>query len=74
MLKYIANVLTGCRVFGSILLLFLLPLTMPFLKLNYAAIVVCAPATVSAIQEGVSLIKDGESKQSACDFLHDMIE
>ena len=40
-------------------LLFLLPLTIPFLSLKYSAIVVCAPATVAAIQEGY-LIRTGE--------------
>ena len=33
-------------------LLFLLPLTIPAVPLNYAAIVVCAAATSAAIQEG----------------------
>ena len=40
-------------------LLFLLPLTIPVLPLKYSAIVVCAPATVAAIQEGY-LIRTGE--------------
>lgn len=34
------------------LLLFLLPLTVSFVELNYTAMAVCAVATVSAIQEG----------------------
>ena len=34
------------------LLLFLLPLTLPFFELKYSAIVVCSIATCSAIQEG----------------------
>lgn len=38
-------------------ILFLLPLTMPFLKLQYTAVVVCAVATFSAIQEGIYVIK-----------------
>ena len=33
-------------------LLFLLPLTIPVLPLNYSALVVCAAATFAAIQEG----------------------
>ena len=33
-------------------LLFLLPLTIPAVPLNYAAIIVCAAATFAAIQEG----------------------
>jgi CDP-diacylglycerol--glycerol-3-phosphate 3-phosphatidyltransferase len=33
-------------------LLFLLPLTIPFVPLQYSAIVVCAAATLAAIQEG----------------------
>ena len=40
-------------------LLFLLPLTIPFLSLKYSAIVVCAIATFAAIQEG-HLIRTGE--------------
>ena len=39
------NKLTG-------LLLFLLPLTLPFIALQYSAVLVCAIATFSAIQEG----------------------
>jgi CDP-diacylglycerol--glycerol-3-phosphate 3-phosphatidyltransferase len=41
----VANKLTG-------LCLFLLPVTMPFVALQYSAPIVCAMATVSAIQEG----------------------
>ena len=37
------------------LLLFLLPLTISFVELTYSAIVVCAIATFSAIQEGIIL-------------------
>ena len=40
-------------------LLFLLPLTIPFLSLKYSAIVVCTLATFAAIQEGY-LIRTGE--------------
>ena len=40
------------------LLLFLLPLTTHFLKLNYIAIAVCSVATLSAIQEGFYIITD----------------
>ena len=40
------------------LLLFLLPLTAPFWKLNYTAIAVCSVATLSAIQEGFYVITD----------------
>ena len=39
------NKLTG-------LLLFLLPLTLPFIALQYSAVLVCAIATFSAIQDG----------------------
>ena len=41
------------------ILLFLLPLTIPVLPLKYSAIVICAIATFSAIQEG-HLIRTGE--------------
>lgn len=34
------------------LMLFLMPLTLSFIELKYSAVVVCAVATVSAIQEG----------------------
>ena len=40
------------------LLLFLLPLTIPFLELNYIARAVCSIATLSAIQEGFYIITD----------------
>ena len=44
------------------LLLFLLPLTISFVELKYAAIVVCSVATFSAIQEGVYVRTDRECK------------
>lgn len=44
------------------LLLFLLPLTISFVKLKYTAIVVCSIATFSAIQEGFYVIADREPK------------
>ena len=44
------------------LLLFLLPLTIPFVELKYTAIVVCSIATFSAIQEGVYVIVDSACK------------
>ena len=34
------------------LLLFLLPLTLSFIELNYSALVVCSVATIAAVQEG----------------------
>ena len=40
------------------LLLFLLPLTISFVKPEYMAVVVCAAATFSAIQEGFYVITD----------------
>ena len=54
-LHTIMNKVTG-------LLLFLLPLTTPFLELNYIAIVVCSIATLSAIQEGFYIITDSGPK------------
>lgn len=53
-LHTIMNKITG-------LLLFLLPLTIPFLKLKYTAIVVCSVATFSAIQEGYYVRKGRET-------------
>ena len=44
------------------LLLFLLPLTIPFVELKYTAIVVCSIATFSAIQEGFYIITDSGPK------------
>ena len=44
------------------LLLFLLPLTISFAEIKYTAIAVCSVATFSAIQEGVYVIVDSESK------------
>ena len=52
-LHTIMNKITG-------LLLFLLPLTIPFLKLKYTAIVVCSVATFSAIQEEYYIRKGRE--------------
>ena len=52
-LHTIMNKVTG-------LLLFLLPLAIPFWELNYFAITVCAIATLSAIQEGFYIITDRE--------------
>ena len=46
------------------LLLFLLPLTIPFGEWNYIAVVVCFIATFSAIQEGVYIITDSGPKES----------
>ena len=51
-LHTILNKLTG-------FLLFLLPLSLHFIELKYSAVVVCAAATVSAVQEGW-LMKKGE--------------
>ena len=52
MKKYIANIVTSCRLLGSVLLLFLLPLTLSFIELKYSSIVICSIATYAAIQEG----------------------
>ena len=49
-LHTILNKVTG-------LLLFLLPLTAAFVEFRYSAIAVCAVATVSAIQEGIYVVK-----------------
>ena len=54
-LHTIMNKVTG-------LLLFLLPLTLHFWKLNYIAIAVCSIATLSAIQEWFYVITDSEPK------------
>ena len=54
-LHTIMNKVTG-------LLLFLLPLTISFVKVKYIAIAVCSIATLSAIQEGVYVITDSEPK------------
>ena len=39
-------------------LLFLLPLTLPFLELKYSGGVVCVVATVAAVQEGYDIRKE----------------
>ena len=44
------------------LLLFLLPLTVSFAEPQYTAMVVCVAATFSAIQEGISVIRDNVCK------------
>ena len=51
-LHTILNKVTG-------LLLFLLPLTQPVVEFRYTSIAVCAVATVSAIQEGIYVLKKG---------------
>ena len=43
------------------LLLFVLPLTLSFVELKYRSIVVCAVATVSAVQESICIIKREDS-------------
>ena len=40
-------------------LLFLLPLTVPIVDFRYSSMAVCAVATVSAIQEGMYIVKKG---------------
>ena len=52
-LHTIMNKVTG-------LLLFLMPLTISFVKLNYTAIAVCFVATISAIREGLYVLNDSE--------------
>ena len=47
-----ANLITGLRIICSIDLLFVLPLTLPFINLKYSALAVCLFATFAAIQEG----------------------
>ena len=54
-LHMVMNKITG-------LMLFLLPLTIPFVELNCIAITVCTIATLSAIQEGFYVITDSEPK------------
>ena len=54
-LHTIMNKVTG-------LLLFLLPLIISFMELEYIAIAVCSIATISAIQEGFYVITDSEPK------------
>ena len=51
MLHTIMNKVTG-------FLLFILPLTMPFVKIKYTAIPVCTVATFAAIQEGYFIIQN----------------
>ena len=54
-LHTIMNKITG-------LLLFLLPLTMSFIELEYGSIVVCSLATFAAIQEGFCITKNCKNK------------
>ena len=54
-LHTIMNKVTG-------LLLFLLPLTIPFVELKYTAVVVCSIATLSAVQEWFYVITDSAPK------------
>ena len=50
--EHMANLITGLRIICSIALLFVLPLTLPFINLKYSALAVCLVATFAAIQEG----------------------
>ncbi len=54
-LHTIPNKLTG-------LLLFLLPLTLPFVEVRYSSIVVCSIATFAAIQEAVYIATNCENR------------
>lgn len=45
-------------------LLFLLPLTVSFIEIKYSAIAVCTTATLSAIQEGVYILRCCKSQQA----------
>lgn len=45
-------------------LLFVLPLTFPFIDLKYTAFVVCAVATFAAIQEGY-MIRTGQAEEDS---------
>ena len=44
------------------LLLFLLPLTLPFIEAKYSSVIVCFIATFAAIQEGVYVATNWENK------------
>ena len=52
-LHTVMNKITGA-------LLFLLPLTLQFVELKYSSAVVCSMATISAIQEGFLLQREGK--------------
>ena len=54
-LHTIPNKITG-------LLLFLLPLTLPFVEVRYSSIVVCSIATFAAIQEAVYIAENRENR------------
>ena len=45
------------------LLLFLFPLTLPFLKVQYSAPLICGIATVAAIQEGIYINSDKDNRR-----------
>ena len=59
MKKHIANIITSCRIIFSLPLLliplssvwFLLPLTLSVVDIKYSGGVVCALATIAAVQE-----------------------
>lgn len=52
MKRYIANIITSCRILFSIFMLFVLPFTLLYIELKYSAVLVCTLATFAAIQEG----------------------
>ena len=52
MKRYIANIITSCRILFSIFMLFVLPFTLLYIELKYRAVLVCTLATFAAIQEG----------------------
>ena len=65
-LHTIMNKVTG-------LLLFLLPLTISFMELEYIAIAVCSIATISAIQEGFYVITDSEPKWVKSNLVNEIL-
>ena len=46
-----ANLITGLRIICSIALLFVLPLTLPFINLKYSALAVCLFVSLAEIKE-----------------------
>ena len=54
-----ANIVTFFRIAISIVLLFLLPLTIPVFPLKFFTVVVCGVATIAAIKEGY-MIRTGD--------------
>ena len=64
-----ANIITGIRILCGVAL----PLAIRFLEFRYAAAVVCAVATIAAVQECLLIISHGPLRPFNVIVLHHVI-